>query len=378
MKIDIKVMAICLLIFTVILTGCWDMVEIDRRLFVGIVGIDTCPQKGKYTFHYSLPVARQIISGEGGGGGGGQGKPVVTESTVAYSITDGARNLALRLNRDLFFEHMRIVVISEDSAKEGINNFINPLIRQTEFNRRSRIAICEGKAKEVIEVTPWVEKLKADYMESIFTGSTLSGKFIEADLGDFLRSLYSLKGNSIVSKISTGKNEVNIGGAAVIKDYRFVGWLDKDETQGINFILGKIRGGDVVVKDPHGVGTVTFTITRAQRKIMLTSKDPIPEFSINVLIGGNIAGTTRGAVLTQDDISKIEDLVSQEVKGQMTKVIQKLQKTYKVDLLELGDYLYKYQPKLWKKYQQNWEEIFPNVKININVDTVVRNIGVIQ
>ena len=84
------------------------------------------PQKGKYTFHYSLPVARQIISGEGGGGGGGQGKPVVTESTVAYSITDGARNLALRLNRDLFFEHMRIVVISEDAAKEGINNFINP------------------------------------------------------------------------------------------------------------------------------------------------------------------------------------------------------------------------------------------------------------
>ena len=102
MKINIKVMAICLLIFIVILTGCWDMVEIDRRLFVGIVGIDTCPQKGKYTFHYSLPVARQIISGEGGGGGGGQGKPVVTESTVAYSITDGARNLALRLNRDLF------------------------------------------------------------------------------------------------------------------------------------------------------------------------------------------------------------------------------------------------------------------------------------
>ena len=79
---------------------------------------------------------------------------------------------------------MRIVVISEDAAKEGINNFINPLIRQTEFNRRSRIAICEGKAKEVIEVTPWVEKLKADYMESIFTG-ILSGKFIEADLGDF-------------------------------------------------------------------------------------------------------------------------------------------------------------------------------------------------
>ena len=53
MKINIKVMAICLLIFIVILTGCWDMVEIDRRLFVGIVGIDTCLKKAN--IHFTIP-----------------------------------------------------------------------------------------------------------------------------------------------------------------------------------------------------------------------------------------------------------------------------------------------------------------------------------
>lgn len=41
------------------------MVEIDRRLFVGIVGIDTSDEINKYTFHFSLPIAREIIGGEG-------------------------------------------------------------------------------------------------------------------------------------------------------------------------------------------------------------------------------------------------------------------------------------------------------------------------
>ena len=44
------------------------------------------------------------------------------------------------------------------------------------------------------------------------------------------------------------------------------------------------------------------------------------------------SGTTHGAVLTLDDISEIQDLVSQ-VKGQMTKVIQKLQKPIKLTYL---------------------------------------------
>lgn len=250
----------CLLISIFFLVGCWDMIEIDRRLFVGIVGIDTGNEEDKYTFEFSFPIAREIVGGEGGGGGGGGGKTVATASTVGSSIIDAARNLALRLNRDIFFEHMRIVIISEDVARENIKNVINPLTRQTEFNRRSRIAICSGKAKKVLEVVPWTEKLKAEYMESIYSGTGFSGKFIDLDLGGFLSSLHTSKGNALVSKIKPNKTEVYIGGAVVIKDYRMVGWLDEEETQGVNFFMGKIRGGDIVVKDPQGSGSVTFTI----------------------------------------------------------------------------------------------------------------------
>lgn len=273
---------------------------------------------------------------------------------------------------------MRIVVISEDVAREDLKNVINPFIRQTEFNRRSRIAISKGNAKKVMEVNPWTEKLKAEYMESIYASVGLSGKFIELDLGDFLRSLHSQKGSALVSKMIPDKTEVNIGGAGVIKDFRLVGWLNEEETQGVNFFLGKIKGGDIVIEDPQGKGTVTFAILGEKSKLSVKVKEPIPEFSIDVNVAGNIASTTHGIILKTEDVNKLQDIVSQEVTNQILKGIKKLKETYKVDLLKLNDHLDKYEPGLWKRYEKNWEDIFPDVKIDINVHTTVKNIGVIR
>jgi spore germination protein KC len=372
-----KKLWICLLLSMVAMVGCWDMTEIDRRLFVGSVGIDTSDEINKYTFHFSLPIAREIIGGEGGGGGGG-GKAVATVSTVGNSIVDGARNLALRLNRDLFFEHMRVIVIGEDVARGDLKKVINPLIRLTEFNRRSRIAICEGEARKVMGVNPWTEKLKAEYLETVLASTGLSGKFAELDLGDFLRNLHSQKGDALVSKMAANKTQVSIGGAAVIKDFRLVGWLDEEETQGANFFLGKITGGDIVVEDPQGNGTVTFIILGEKSRLSLKAKEPIPEFSLDVYVAGNIASTTHGIILSLEDAEKLQGIVSKEITAQISKGVKKLKEIYKVDVLKLSDHLYKHEPELWRKYEESWGDVYPNVKIDIKVHTTVKNIGVIR
>lgn len=369
---------------SLVLVGCWDMVEIDRRLFVGIVGIDVSSDPNKYTFHFSIPIAREIMGGEGGGGGGGVGGESVSQiTTEAYSLIDAARNLALRINRDIYFEHMRIVVIGENVAREHLKDVLNPFARQTEFNRRSRIAICEGKAEKVMEVKPWSEKLKAEYMESLYAARAMSGKFVEMDLGDFFRSLYTQNGNTLVSKITPNSTEVNIGGAGVIKDFKFIGWLNEEETQGINFFLGKIRGGDIVIEDIRGEGTETFTILGEKTTLSLKAAEPIPEFFLEVYVTGNIASTTHHITyndtkLESEDIEQIQDVLSKEIKSQILKGVKKLQEDYRVDLLKLGDYLRKYRPDLWKTYEKNWEDIFPQVNIDIKVKTTIKNIGILR
>jgi len=367
-----------------VLAGCWDMMEIDRRLFVGIIGIDASDEPNKYTFHFSIPIAREIMGGEGGGGDGGVGGESVSQITAeAYSLVDAARNLALRVNRDIYFEHMRIVVISEDVARRDIKDVLNPFAHQTEFNRRSRIAICEGKAEKVMQVKPWAEKLKAEYMESLYAARAMTGKFIEMDLGDLFRNLYSHNGNTLVSKITPDSTEVSIGGAGVIKNFKFIGWLSEEETQGVNFFLGNIRGGEIVVEDIDSGGTVTFTILGEKTHLSVIKAEPIPEFAMKVYVAGDIATTSHAVTYEHNKletkyIKELERAISREIKSQILMGITKLQKDYQVDLLNLGDYLRKFEPQLWKSYEQEWDDIFPQVSIDVEVRTTIKNLGVLR
>lgn len=374
MKNSLKIFLIVTI--AIMLIGCWDMQEIDRRIFVGIIGIDKSPEKA-YDVHFSCPVVREIAGGEGGGGGG-KTKPVMLVSSIAKTVNDAARNVALRLSRNLFFEHTRAVVIGEEVARDDLKPILNTFIRQPEFNRRSRIAIAKGTSKKVLEVEPWVEKLKAFYIETIFRNSSLSGKFIEMDLGEFMHNLHASNGDALVSKIVPNKEQVSIGGAAIIKDYRLIGWLTEDETQGANFFRGKIRGGDLVLYSKAQKCNITFSILKANRSLRLLSTGDIPEFLIRIHVEGNVASTSEGSFISEENISTIEKLAEQKIASQVNKALDKIQKQYEVDVINLGDYLYKFHPGVWDEYKQDWNEIFPDVDIQVEVDAKVKNIGVSQ
>ena len=89
------IIMVCMFIYiAVIMTGCWDMRDIDKRLFVGSVGIDTSDIPQKH-ITFSLPVARMIAGSQESAGGSGKIKSAMLESTVASSVTEGATNLAL-------------------------------------------------------------------------------------------------------------------------------------------------------------------------------------------------------------------------------------------------------------------------------------------
>jgi spore germination protein KC len=298
------------------------------------------------------------------------------ESTIADSITEAYHNMGLRLNRELFFEHMRILVLGEDVARQGIRQVINVFARQVQFNRRSRFVIAEGTAKKILEIEPWVEKIKAEYLQSIYANETVTGKFVDGDFGDFLHQINAFNGDALVSKITPGKQEVSIGGAAVINDYKLVGWLSEEETQGVNFFLGKMRGGALVVGDPHSGDEASFVVRRAHRKLYMVSDKPIPRFTVQINIEGDVTEITHKREIEVEEIKGIQKAVADIVKRQIEKGLSKLQKDYKTDLLRLNDYMYKYHPKVWQNYEDVWDDIFPDVEITVDVKVQIRDIGV--
>ncbi|HQQ45710.1 MAG TPA: hypothetical protein PLT24_12615, partial [Bacillota bacterium] len=108
--------AAAILLCVLLLTGCWDKIEIEDRLFVLSIGVDSVElaekkaSKDKYTLSFVSPVVDQIKEGPG--------PAFRTYKTVDNSIIMSLSQLLERFSKKQFFGHTRNIFFGEDVLKD--------------------------------------------------------------------------------------------------------------------------------------------------------------------------------------------------------------------------------------------------------------------
>lgn len=125
-----------ILIFTLflLLTGCWDRIEIEERGFVVGIAIDMpktkeigkkqekeSPDKPKAKGRYVL-TQQMVVPGELSGsgnaqGGTGSGKAYLNVTAEGETLFDIIREVAARTSRSPYYVHFKTLVISEEVAR---------------------------------------------------------------------------------------------------------------------------------------------------------------------------------------------------------------------------------------------------------------------
>lgn len=359
------------LILLVLLTGCWDMVDIDKRIFIGNVGVDKADDK--YLFIFTYPIVRKLVGGEGGGGGGGGGKSIYTIKTEARSFTEAISLIAHRTSRRIYFDHSRNIIIGEDAARSGLKELLESFESNTQTNRRSFLIIAKGKAEEILGQESDQEVLLAYYIESLFKDAQNKGDLIIKDFSEVMEQIHSLKGNALMPTIVKTGKELDVNGGAVIKNYRLAGFLDPEEARGINILRGEANQ-TITAFQLGGKKMVVCEINRVDSKPVLVKSDEAPVLRYDI----EIAASLKEIPIMKIDskvLKELEETFASEIKKQVEKGIEKIQKDYRVDVLGVGEYLYKYKPKVWKKYEKDWKNIFPDAEIIINPKVKFINLG---
>lgn len=362
-------MAITLIILTLnmFLYGCWDMVDIDKRFFVAAMGIDT----DKDNFVITLTAPATLSTGE-------KGVSQSSQSALSYyrgesdTIYGALDKLALRINRLIDFSHISVIVIGEDAARKGLKPILEYLERFTRVNRRSEILVCEGKGGDLYKLNTELEKQSSVYLDTLFENRNTHGYFIHTDVNEFIKLVHSTNGTALLSKAKIGSNDAYIGGAAVIKNYKFVGWLDPSDTMGINFIKGNTSEAIVPYRD------ISFEISNSHSKMKLISAGEIPTIRIDINSGCSILEAPYLAEIDEEKIKLLENIISARIESIVSQSLQTIQGTYNCDVIGLNNYLYKFHPDVWEEYREDWDEIFPYVKFEVNAKSSVEKIGGIK
>ncbi|WML36575.1 Ger(x)C family spore germination protein [Clostridium sp. OS1-26] len=385
---------IVIILSCILLSGCWDKVEIDRRSLTSIIGIDVGEQAGKEKELKSLSPDEPFTGmdlkklkvtfgapdiSQLGPDKGGTAKDMYI-NTDAYSMQNAVDKATLKSSRNISFSHIKLLVLSKDltTYPEILKEIVDYLQREPSLNRNMYVVISDGKAEEYIKHKPTMEKNIENYISGLIENTTRSTSILPVTLNEFL-VLLSENGNAMLPRmtIEKDKNELGISGVSIIKDYKYKGDLSAIETANLEMLRGKLKGGrKTIYKNGHPIDIV---IDGVERKISMDNQQGKLTFSISLDIEGELKDYyVGGELFSKNMLESLQQNLNNSVKQECSQVVQITQREFGVDPIGIREYVEKYHPSLWKQIKNNWSEVYSSATINVVVNSNVRRIGVVK
>jgi spore germination protein KC len=368
----------------ILLTGCWNRVEINDIAIVTAIGLDLV-EDDKLRLTLQVAVPSKLVTG---GTGGSSGKSTIVISDTGASVSEAYRNIQGKLSRRIFFSQSRVLLIGEDLAKKGVFHIVDFHTRYAEPRINSFIMFTKGKASKIINSMPKFESVSAEETRELAKMS----EGLKIYVRDFLNMLltegiepfasqFTLKPLEVSTKNKSGETQA-VSGIAVFKGDKLVGWMDEVETRGLLWLRNEIKTGVITIKIPEekGGGNISMEIVRADTNIVPILKRGELKLEVDVVSELSVIENDSGLNLMETKvIEEIQTYADDLIRKRIEMVVDKAQKEYGADIFGFGQSVYKKYPKEWNtQYKETWEKEFVQTKVTVHSKSFVRRIGLIK
>lgn len=337
-------------------TGCWDRKELNEVGIVLAIGIDKDEKSGGYL------LSSQVIRPEAlSKNSSGREAPFETVITSGETLFQAIRNTVKEFDRRSIFSHVTVILVSEDLARQGLDDITDFISRSQELRKSTWLMITSGaKAYEVINIEHGLAKVQAGYMEGIIKKQKINSYATTTTVIDFIKKMSGEGIHPIAGVFKTIKTvkitpEKNIesseglmlSGTAVFNKSKLVGFLDQDETFGLNMITGNKKRALINLatqKDKREV--LSIEITKIKSKFSPSVKNNRYSFKIDVEVDGNLTEIKDGIdVSDPDEFEKLNEKLSQLLLTKINSSIKKIQGDFRTDVIGFGSAIQRKHPK---------------------------------
>jgi spore germination protein KC len=379
MKLTVKILIIIIFLFNLtLLSGCWNYREIESLAIVSGVAIDKGQKEGNYL------VTFEIVSFKGGGKEAKiESEKIESEGTTIF---DASRNAVRISAKRLFWSHASVAIISQDIARKSIIEIADFINRDAEPREQMNMLISKEKtAKELLQQQSMTTEIRAYEMRDMIKNSTSLSKVPEAQIHDVINMLagdgIALTLPAVGIIINQGKPTSELSGTAIFDKDKLMGFLSGEDSKYFLFVMNKIRGGLLTLKEnPHDLNDdITLEIFGSKTKVT-------PMYS-NGKISMNIEVHTKVSI-GEVDISKnvidekgreaVKKDTEKKLKTNIENTIKKVQNDFGVDAFGFGSIIKKDKPKLWKSIGTNWNSLFKNIDTNVDVEIDIKESGLVS
>jgi len=383
-----------LLIFVLIcstsclLTGCWSRKELNEISVVLAVGIDYVDGSFEVTSQVVDPSQMSSMKST-------NRSPTIVVTERGKTILEAIRRVTTKSPRKLYGAHLGMVIISENIARQGMNEALDMLLRDPEIRPDLYVTIARGTSpKELLalmtpfEVLSGIEMYNALKVSQDAWAPTSADTIVEIFQKELTEGIEPvITGISLIGDKIKGKTPQNIDRPEPAAEYKYqglgvfrgdmlVGWLNESDSKAYSYIMNDVKNTVGSSMCPNEKGRFAVEVYSSKAKIIPKLVGNEVNILIDLRIEGNIAESScnmdLGSVKQFDALQKAGE---QQLRAIIETGVKQVQKKMRVDIFGFGAAIHRAYPKEWRVWSKDWNNHFRKLPIEIKLDFKLKQTG---
>ncbi|SDX49804.1 Ger(x)C family spore germination protein [Paenibacillus sp. CF384] len=268
------------------------------------------------------------------------------------------------------------ILFGEELAKKGLINVVKSLKRDPEIGTRVKFALVEGQAGKLLELKfPSIED-NAEFIYMFLERASKQDKVLVTNQYRFLRDYYDDGIDPVLPVFTYEGKTIGLQGLAAFKEDRYVALLTSTETQMLNYLIGDITNGRLMINLSDGSTgdnvQLALSNINANNDKKINTRNMQAEIKLDVK--GSVLEYTGTMDISKEKYAKqLEKRIEQYIETNSEKLIAKLQQ-YQSDPIGIGKVVRNHLSyERW--HAMNWYEIYSKMTIKVKVKVELVNSG---
>ncbi|KQO17192.1 Ger(x)C family spore germination protein [Paenibacillus sp. Leaf72] len=351
-----------------LLTGCWSKYELTERGFVMGVALDET-KDGKIEMLTQIYRPASVETG----------KSATTQTssvsihTQDDTVMEAIRDIPIHLGRKAQWSHTRVIIVGEKLARnQDLGKTLDIFYRDHEPRSSVKLLISKGPAHKLLEKQPLIEQTTAQQILRTEEFSYLNAaKTMDTSLLDLLLQQESAHPDTVISYVYRNSNPeqtLSTAGLALIKNGKMKKVMPPDKVEGLLALRNEYHSGVLEIPCEGMKGekeTAEVLALRTASKVTMKDGNPIVSYRIK----GELAITELKctAIVSKKDEQAFLEKFSAALLRQTSATLKFLQKN-KLEVIGIGNQIYRQSPGAWHKLQPDWDERFAELPIDVKVE----------
>ena len=362
-----------LFVFPLLLTGCWDYRDVNRRSINLSVGVDEINKNIEFTGEIA-----KLASGQSTTKGQAQITDVYKYRSLGKNFEGSRVDFNSKATYPNFWGAVRVVVFSKKYAENvGIESYINRINFSTEFRNSVLVAISELPTSELFNSKVENDISTGYAIENTIRSLSEGGGTLYKTGQDILADIQEKQIGYLLPYVTKEKNVVKYLGFAAMKGSKLVGIINIGDTTGYLFILSKKPVMTSVIPHPSNESNLINTRTEMKkRSIKTTYEDNKVNIYIDVKLNTQIFYEYSIAPISKDDMKKLEFIISDSIKKSIISALNRSKEEFQCDVFNFARIFRSQNHYVFKKI--DWEKAYTSAVFHVNAETTVINTNVLD